>query len=303
MSNQVEPQIIATDLPMALYLNQRLTFDLLATLEGGFSNFTTVQTTSSGETATELSGGAQLGTSNVFAFLGMQLGGHGSRQAGQKQSESTTENIVHTPVSLFAQLRKELQDRELVRCVSTSSNFDEVRPSDFVEFEATLQRTQFLVQLEALAELVPIMSAFEEPTRSKASRSRKQNKSTNSATLKQVNSLLNALTTGGSQDLISRIGQINVVITTEQQYFIDPTMNDIIDGTFRVFGKATRVIPNGGDENISLLRKAPLGQIKTLLPGIQEAMSQLSNELDYSGDSSTEIQGPAIQVIPIAIFS
>ena len=101
MSNQVEPRIIATDLPMTLYLNQRLTFDLLATLEGGFSNFTTVQTTSSGETATELSGGAQLGISNVFAFLGMQLGGHGSRQAGQKLSESTTENIVHTPVSLL----------------------------------------------------------------------------------------------------------------------------------------------------------------------------------------------------------
>ena len=303
MSNQVEPQIIATDLPMTLYLNQRLTFDLLATLEGGFSNFTTVQTTSSGETATELSGGAQLGTSNVFAFLGMQLGGHGSRQAGQKQSESTTENIVYTPVSLFAQLRKELQDRELVRFVSTSSNLDEVRPSDFVEFEVTLQRNQFLVQLSAFAELVPIMSAFEEPTVSKASRSRKQNKSTTSPMLKQVNSLLSALTTGGSQDLISRVGQINVVITTEQQYYIDPTMNDIINGTFRVFGKATRVIPKGGDENISLLRKAPLGQFKSLLPTIQEAMSQFFNELGYSGDSSTEIQGPAIQVIPIAIFS
>ena len=103
--------------------------------------------------------------------------------------------------------------------------------------------------------------------------------------------------------MISWVGQINVVITTEQQYFIDPTMNDIIDGTFRVFGKATRVIPKGGDENISLLRKAPLGQFKSLLPTIQEVMSQFANELGYSGESSTEIQGPAIQVIPIAIFS
>ena len=115
---------------------------------------------------------------------------------------------------------------------------------------------------------------------------------------------LNALTTGRSEDLISRVGQINVVITTEQQYFIDPTMNDIIDGTFHIFGKATRVISKGGDENISLLRKAhALGQFKSLLPTIQEAMSQFANELGYSGDSSTEIQGPAIQVIPIAIFS
>ncbi len=121
--------------------------------------------------------------------------------------------------------------------------------------------------------------------------------------LKQVNSLLNALTTGGSQDLVSRVDEIKVVITTEQQYFIDPTMNDIIDGTFRVFGKVSRVIPKGCDESISLLRKAPLGQFKNLLPTFQEAMSQFSEELGYSGDSSTEIPGPAIQVIPIAIFS
>lgn len=303
MSNLIEPQIKATDLPMALYLNQRLTFDLLAMLEGGFSNFATVQTTSSGTTETEFSGGAQLGLSNVFALLNMQLGGKGSRKAGHNVSESTTENIVHTPVSLFAQLRKDLHELELVRSVSDLSTLEKVRPSDFLEFEATLQRNQFLVQLSAFSELVPIMSAFEEPTASKGSRSRNQNRNANSVMLNQIKSLLSALTTGGSQDLVSKIGEIRVVITTEQQYFIDPTMNDTIDGTFRVFGKASRVIQGDGSESISLLRKAPLGQFKNLLPTIQEAMSQFTKELGYSGDSSTEIQGPAIQVIPIAIFS
>ncbi len=302
MSDQEEREITAADLPMTLYLNQRMTFDLLATLEGGFSNFATVQTTSSGETTTELSGGAQLGVSNVFAFLGMQLGGHGSRQAGQKLSESTTENIVHTPVSLFARLRKELQDRDLVRSMSTSFNLDELRPSDFVEFEATLRRHQLIVQLSAFAELIPLMGAFEESSGSKSPRQRRQDKSTASQTLKQVNSLLSALTSGESRDLVSRIGETNVVITTEQQYFNDPTMNDIIDGTFHVFGKATRVIPRGDDATISLLRKAPLGQFKAILPAIAEATSQLES-LGPSGDTTTEIKGPAIQVMPIAIFS
>ena len=302
MSDQVERVITAADLPMTLYLNQRMTFDLLATLEGGFTNFATVQTTSSGETTTELSGGAQLGISNVFAFLGMQLGGHGSRQAGQKLSESTTENIVHTPVSLFARLRNELQDRDLVRSMSTSFNLDELRPSEFVEFEATLRRHQLMVQLSAFAELIPLMGTFEESSSPKSSRQRRQGKSTASPTLKQVNSLLSALTSGESRDLVSRIGETNVVITTEQQYFNDPTMNDIIDGTFHIFGKATRVIPKGDDATISLLRKAPLGQFKAILPAIAEAMSQFES-LGQSGDPTTEIQGPAIQVMPIAIFS
>ena len=114
---------------------------------------------------------------------------------------------------------------------------------------------------------------------------------------------MKALTSGQSRDLVSRIGDINVVITTEQQYFNDPTMNDVIDGTFRVFGKASRVIPEPNGENIDLLRKTPLGQFKTIVPTIQEAMSQFTNEMGYSGDSSTAIHGPAIQVSPIAIFS
>ena len=45
------------------------------------------------------------------------------------------------------------------------------------------------------------------------------------------------------------------VLTTEQNYFIDATMNDVIDGTFRVFGKATRVIPGEKEGSINLLAK------------------------------------------------
>ena len=146
-----------------------------------------------------------------------------------------------------------------------------VHPSDFVEFEATLQRNQFLVQLSAFAELVPLMSAFEEPTVPQGSRQRKQGKSANSTMLKQVNSVVKALTSGESRDLVSRIGDINVIITTEEQYFNDPTMNDVIDGTFRVFGKASRVIPELNDENIDLLRKTPLGQCRTFLPAISRS--------------------------------
>ena len=300
MTNKEESQLAVTDLPIALYLNQQVTFDILAALEDGFSRVSTVQTISSGENSTEVSREAQVGAN--LTLFGMKFGGRGSRQTGQAQSESTTEEIIHTPASLFARLRRDLRNRGLVTDLSEPSGLGGVRPSDFVEFEATLQRNQFLVQLSAFAELVPLMSAFEEATVRKGPSQHQQGKSTKS-TLKQVDSLVKALTSGQSRDLVSRIGDINVVITTEQQYFNDPTMNDVIDGTFRVFGKASRVIPEPNGENIDLLRKTPLGQFKTIVPTIQEAMSQFTNEMGYSGDSSTAIHGPAIQVSPIAIFS
>ena len=318
MPNKAESQIHASDLPMTLYLNQRLTFDLLATLEEGFSSLSTVQTTFSDVNESELSGKAQLGFSNAFAFLGVKLGGHGSRQTGHSQTESITENIVHTPASLFAHLRRSLQDQGLVRVLSESSDLEKINNSDFVEFEATLGRTRVLVQLAALAQLIPVMAAFEEPKElnlssqqsksNKAKHRQRQLRNQTDPQVEQIKSILEALTTGDSQDLISNLGGINVVVTTERQYFVDPTMNDIIDGTFRVFGKVIRIIGEDSADTISLLRKAPFGQFKALIVAFEELINQLSNDLRYSdettdGNTSIEIQGPAVQVVPIAIFS
>lgn len=303
--SEFKGNIQASDLPMTLYLNQRLTFDILAALQGGFSNFTTVQTVASGETTVELSGEAKLGVSNVFAFLGVggQLGGAGSKHSGRSTSASTTETIVHTPVSLFARLRRELQDLNLVRGLSAPTAIESIRTGDFIEFETSLRRHQVMVQLSALVELLPLFSDFEPAPNKGRSRRKKGNSNSDQATLNQIESMLTALTTGSSRDLVSKIHETNIVISTEQQYFNDPTMNDVIDGTFRVFGKVSRVVPKGKAETIGLLRKSPLGQFQLLLPIIQQAMSQFSNQIGDTGDLATEIEGPAVQVIPIAIFS
>ena len=287
MSRQEQPQLVATDLPITLYLNQRLTFDLLAVLQGGFSRFATVQTTSSGGTATKASGEAQLGASNVFAFLGVKLSGQGSREADEKQSENTTQDIVHTPASLFAQLRKELQDRELVRCVSPSSDLREVRPSEFVEFEATLRKNPLIEILDSFSELMPLLKLANTTTTPIADgesqrRGRKSVKSQPkqdemSVMARQIDLLRATVNADGSQDLVAEMGSMRVVLTTDQDYFIDPSMNDTIDGTFRVFGKATRVVSDS-NEKISLLRKTVLGKFGNIsdvfapmMEGMQDA--------------------------------
>ena len=311
MSNQTEPQITATDLPLTLYLNQRLTFDLLAILEGGFSNFATVQTTSSGETTTELSGGAQLGVSNIFAFLNVKLGGHGSRRAEQQLTENTTENIVHTPASLFARLRQELKDRDLVHYVSPSHNLNAVHPSDFVEFEATLRKSPLTEMLSAFSGLLPLIELAEEepaPTTSQTSRNRnertgKSQRKQNEVSVlqKKIGLFQSAVTVNGSQDFIAEMGSMRVVLTTEQEYFIDPSMNDTIDGMFRVFGKVTRVIPDDSDE-INLLRKTALGKFGNIVKELGPVMASMQG-LGFGGSLETEIRGPTMQIFPIAIFS
>ena len=310
MSNEAEAKLIATDLPITLYLNQRLTFDLLAVLQGGFSRLATVQTTSSGGTSTKASGEAQLGASNVFAFLGVKLRGQGSREAEEQQSENTTQDFVHTPASLFAQLRRELRDRELVRYVSSSSDLTGIHPSDFVEFEATLRRSPLIEDLDSIAELMPLLKLANTGTQMGNQGGQRRNKQPGkgqpkqdelSTIANQIDLLRTAATADGSQDLVAELGSMSIVLTTDQDYFIDPSMNDTIDGTFRVFGKATRVISDD-NERISLLRKTALGKIGTISERIAPMMEGMEKS-GFSGPAETEIPGPTMQVIPIAIFS
>ncbi len=306
-THQIEP----SDLPIALYLNQRLTFDLLAALEGGFSSFATVVTASSDETDTAVSGEGQLGLSNAFGLFNLKLGGRSSRQTRQQQSATTSENIVHTPASLFARFRKDLHDRELVRYVSPSSNLSGIRPGDFVEFEATLRKNPIVELLSALSVLVSLMELVEVPTdqivagtgrrNRRGGRKRTQPQSDIDNTKKQIEMFRSAVSAKGSDDLIAEINEMRIVLTTQPEFFIDRSMNDTIDGTFRVFGKATRIILEDTD-GISLLRKTALGKFDDLEVNLGSAMEGL-RDVGFTEPVDIEIRGPAMQVVPIAIFS
>ena len=309
MSDCDTPELVPTDLPITLYLNQRLTFDLLATMEGGFSRLSTVHTTSTDQSSTKISADAGLGISNVFSLLNVKLGASGTRARGENQGESVTEEIIHTPASLFARLRKELHERHLVREVSTSLDPDSVSPGDFVEFEATLRRVPLIDMLSAVSELMPLVELAETSTDSvpvgkRAGGKRQRGQAKNSPTVmkRQIDLLLSAVTAEGSEDLIAEVKDMGVVLTAERRYFIDPSMNDTIDGTFRVFGKVSRVVADES-EGISLLRKTPLRRFQnTILPDLSTAMVGLQDS-GYSESVEAEIRGPALQIIPIAIFS
>ena len=304
----VSDRVGAKDLPIALYLNQRLTFDLLASLEGGFSSFATIHTTSSEDKSLEVSGGAQLGSSNAFGLFGVELGGRGTRQSGRNQSASTTESIVHTPSSLFARLRKELSDRQLVRHVTSPDDLSGIRPGEFVEFEATLRKSPLIEMLDSFAGLIPLMAlAGVEPSQTLPANVDKksnkgQRKNQESPRLEdQLDLVRSALTAGSSQDLIAEMHSMRIVLTAETEYLIDPSMNDTIDGTFTVFGKATRII-TADSQGISLLRKTALGRFDNIASGFTEALGGIT-ETGFSGSMETHITGPTMQVIPIAIFS
>jgi hypothetical protein len=212
--------------------------------------------------------------------------------------ETRNEQRIHTPASLFIALRALLREKRFIINDDSRATF---RPGDIIEFEAVLQRNPLVETIGSFIELVDIMQVFaqSEPKR-KGDQTSDMNKMK-----RQMESFIKALTGSDTVDLTTDPlkSSHRAVITLEQQYLNDPTMADLVDGTFRVVGKVTRVVGEN-DEPISLNRKSALSKLP---PSVLTKLKESFNSPELGGFTfrplEWEVSGPAIHVLPIAIFA
>lgn len=102
-------------LPITIYLNQKIVFDLLAVIEDGFSEMKKIETNQS--SAKSIDGGAQaeLGYSNLFNFLGINMKGNIQKSSSSGNEQLVAEEKIHTPTSLFAKLLSYLEENNLIK--------------------------------------------------------------------------------------------------------------------------------------------------------------------------------------------
>lgn len=295
-----------SDLPVALYLNQRIVFDTLASYEGGFSQLTEIQVSSGKTDSSERGGEAKLGTGNVFALLGISLGASGKKSKSESETQVKTEQRVHTPTSLFARLRGHLKANEILKEPTKESELADIVPGDFVEMRLILRRSPLVAALSGFTRLIPLMELAQSDNKASQHKGQGQGKTAGTSTIKkQIGAILEAVSSEGSEDLIGEgVAGVTVVLTAEQSYFVDPTLNDVIDGEFRVLGKVARVVSGPDDQAINLLRKSPLGIFgDQLVQQFAAGFEQLATKGLSIPEVRTNIEGPALQIIPIAIFA
>ncbi len=92
------------ELILTVYLNQKVVFDLLAIKENGFAEMHSVQRKESNLDGSSKNIEADIGTSNVFSFLGVKIGGSLKKDITRQDDESISETRIHTPTSLFSRL-------------------------------------------------------------------------------------------------------------------------------------------------------------------------------------------------------
>lgn len=294
------------DLIILVYLNQRLVFDLVAMLQGGIATVTRISEAQreADRTSGEVSGG--FGLSQALAsLLKVNLSGKASEEAESSSERTSTAERVHTPASLFFTLRNLLIERQVLQPDSSKASPE---PGQFVEFTASLRRNPLIEGLDSIVEILDLAAVFAEPTKPKHSGGKHQPQA--QPDLKrlrgQLESLSSALKAGGTQDLVADLSPSGrrALLTVEEQYLNDPSLSDLVDGTFRVVGKVVRSVPTE-EGSISLLRKTAMSRVPAnMRDALTEAFGALQQEHGFVMPTmEVEIRGPVIQVIPLAIFS
>ncbi len=287
-----------------VYLNQRLVFDLLAMLQGGLSTVTAVSQAINTTKEVRSDIGSSFGLSDALStLLKVDLSGKKSSAGATAVSEATSEERVHTPASLLYQLRNKLHEIEAV------ADFDSGKPvksGDFIEFEAYLLKNPVLEAIDGMSRIMDIAILFEDAPKQNG-RGRQAQASNESKKIKdQMDQFSASLKSGNTIDLITSKSQggITAVVTLEKASLNDPQMSDLVDGKFRVLGKVIRSIgePSG---KISLVRNNALANMPPhLLVHLGTLFAALGAEHGFSmPEVRWEIEGPAVQVLPIAIYA
>ena len=295
------------DLIIPVYLNQRLVFDLVAMLQGGIATVTRVSEAQRDKNAVsgEVTGG--FGLSQALAsLLKVNLSGKVAGETEGSFERSSASDRVHTPASLFFILRNLLIERSVLQQdVRDASN----SPGEFVEFTASLRRNPLIEGLDSIVEIIDLIRVFTgEPAKPKhqGGKQQQQNQPDLKRLREQLESLSTSLKSGGTHDLVAILSGSGgrAVLTVEEQYLNDPSMSDLVDGTFRVVGKVIRSVITEAD-SISLLRKTAMSRVPAnIRDTLTASFGTLTQQHGFAMPAmEVEIKGPVMQVLPIAIFS
>lgn len=287
-----------------VYLNQRLVFDLLAMLQGGISTVTAVTKTEGNSSSSQEKAGATFGLSQAFStLLKIDLSGEKLRSNEVDSENRLSEERVHTPASLFYQLRNILLEKKILKVLSA-----DVSPEsgDLVEFEASLKRNPIVETIDSLSEMMNMAILFDNNTEQQKNQKRSNQSSEFQKIQKQMVAFSESLKTGDTIDLTAENLSTNhvAVITLEAGFLNDPMMSDLVDGKFKVLGKVIRSI-DSSSESISLIRKTALSKMpQPLLIQVFGQLAALGSEKGFDiPELKWEIEGPAIQILPVAIYA
>ena len=289
-------------LMIPVYINEKIVLDMLAIIEDGFSTVSQVSYSDHKENSnaqkieTEVSTSASI----LSKLLKIDLKGELSHSGNCGETENTTKEKVHTNVSLLSKFRAFLTDANILKSGFDISN---MKIGDFIEVEGELQKNPLINCMDIFVDVLRMADIFAEKPQLNARTQAKAQKQQQDETMKKIKSFASELKHSGTVDFLLSDSAGTIVLSAQEQYLSNDNISEILGGHFKVLGKVIAICADK-TESIDLLRKTTL----SILPHdlLADMFSCLQNEdmKQYNlPELKTEISGPAVIVIPVAIYA
>ena len=289
-------------LMIPVYINEKIVLDMLAIIEDGFSTVSQVSYSDPKENSNSqrLSAEASTSATLLSKLLKINFKGELDHTGNSQENTNISREKVHTNVSLLSKFRSFLEHEKLLK---SGFNVSSMNIGDFIEIEGELQKNPLVDYLDTFVDVFRMAEIFSEKPQLGSKSQAKNQKQQDSDIVKQIKSFTAELKHSGTIDFILTDKKGTVVLSVQEQYLSNDNISEILGGHFRVLGKVIAICSDQ-NESIDLLRKTtlsilPMNMVTDMLSSFQN--SDL-NKLNLP-DLKTKIPGPAVIVIPVAIYA
>ena len=289
-----------TQLMVPVYINEKIVLDMLAIIEDGFSMVSQVNSSEQKESTSNQTGSANASTSLLNKLLKIDLKAEISHTGSVGESEDISREKVHTNVSLLSKFRTTLDEEKLL---DTSSNISNMKIGSFIELEGELQKNPLIDYMDKIVDIFRMINIFSDEPALGNKKNTSIQKKKESQMIKQIKEFSDELKHSGTVDFILSGSTGTIVLSAQEQYLANDNISEILGGKYKVLGKGIAICKDDC-ESIDLLRKTTLSiltdeMLADIFAGFEnEDMKQFNLP-----KLVTKIKGPAMIVIPIAIYA
>lgn len=292
----------AEQLIVPVYINEKIVLDMLAIMEDGFSMVSQVSYSEhkEGSSTQRLEAGASTSATILSKLLKINMSGELAHTGTSDQSENISREKVHTNVSLLSKFRRFLVEEKFLK-----SDFDakKMQIGDFIEVEGELQKNPLINYMEIFVDIFRMANIFAEKPQLGGKTQARNQRQQEDETIRQIKSFAEELKHTGTIDFILTDQKGTVVLSAQEQYLSNDNISEILGGRFKVLGKVIAICRDE-TESIDLLRKTTLSVLSEDM--IAEMFSGFKNDEANQfnlPELKTKIKGPAVIVIPVAIYA
>ena len=296
-----------------IYLDIPMLVSFAAAIEGGLSFGTEVTHEASSSTSVGAEGGVKFGLSHLFSQffdVSADVQAHGNREGQERSVEKSSRSHTEASVAilLYDRLRK---DSEYIVDLQTLNDAKQVKPGELVEISGTVEKNAIDAMIDCIDALsILISSSSNEQLTSSTSANKKASRAASNRNKNQtqgpLGNIRDALDDDRKRTPISNVllrcstpSNVTAVVTLRTENLRDLTLSELHKNSVRVLGKVTRVVEQG--DSMSSFENYGMALIEP--DTLQELFDKLRNNDKVVLDlSEAQVQGPALQVLPLMVF-